>query len=97
MKKHRKLNSPKKVLRGQKVIHRIKEPILEEPYVHKKLTVCKQCGGMGFVPFMKTIGSENLEYCKCTQCGKEHLCEWWERKDEQDESTITECEDGCKI
>lgn len=82
----------KKIRRGQQVLKKKHEKTL--PYVHKKLTVCPVCSGMGFTPFMKTIGNENIEYCKCVQCGKEHLCEWWE---ENPESTITDCEDGCKI
>lgn len=100
----------KKIRRGQKVLRSKREITI--PYVHRKLIVCSVCGNMGFTPFMKTIGNENIEYCKCVQCGKEFLCEWWERREpkkikadkepnehgeESLESTITDCEDGCKI
>jgi hypothetical protein len=102
MSKRKEMKTPKKIVRGQRVIHKIKGSKWEEPWQHKKLTVCKECGGMGFVPFMKTIGNTDIEHCKCTQCGKEHLCEWWEKASpkeeiEPDETTFNDCDEGCKI
>lgn len=89
----------KKIRRGQKVLRTKHE--ITMPYVHKKLTVCEACGNMGFVPIQKQVSDEVIELCKCVQCGKESMCEWWEKVNEQSEelreSTITDCEDGCKI
>jgi hypothetical protein len=90
-----------------------KYPVNEMTFIHHTLERCKECNGFDFIKITKTMDGNDVEKCKCRRCGREYLCEWWslnkddngivvderpnERSEDSLESTINDCDDGCKI
>ena len=90
-----------------------KYSVNEMTFIHHTLERCKECNGFDFIKITKTMDGNDVEKCKCRRCGREYLCEWWslnehdtgivvderpnERSEDSLESTINDCDDGCKI
>jgi hypothetical protein len=96
-----------------KNIKKKKYSVNDMTFIHHTLERCKECNGFDFIKIIKTIDDNDVEKCKCRRCGREYLCEWWslkeddsgiivneqpnEQSEERLESTINDCDDGCKI